>query len=346
MKNRSYWQRRYVKQLEEKIHSGELCIFVDKILILVFLVILTITGFFTFKKLYHQIQINKGAKELSLDRKILKIVFFDVGQGDSMLISVDNKNNILIDTGSGKDMVIQESEPGKLITEIDAGKEIIVPYLQKNNISLEGIIITHPHSDHFGGLFSIFEAEFYPKWFIDNGVATSYPLYEDVLKIVKKNNIKYSVAKPEQKIKVDDEIELVFLAPVNEYKSEVVDRAINNSSIVSKLVYKNFSMLFTGDIEIFAEMDLLEYKDHLKSTMLKIPHHGSFTSSSIPFLDKVQPEVAIISCGRGNPFGHPHQDTIEKLNSKKIKIFRTDQNGNITILTDGINYKILTEREY
>ncbi|MFN3550320.1 MAG: ComEC/Rec2 family competence protein [Endomicrobiia bacterium] len=345
MKNKNYWHRQYVKQLEEKIYSGELCIFVDKILILTFLVLLILLSFFTIRKVYYQIQLNKNVEKLSLDKKILKITFFDVGQGDATLISFD-REQILIDTGPGKGMLIQESEPGKLITEIDAGKEIIVPYLKKNNVTLTGIIITHPHSDHFGGLFSIFEAGFYPKWFIDNGIATSYPLYEEVLKIIKKKNVKYSIAKPTEKIKLDDEIELLFLGPVNEYKSEVVDRAINNSSIVAKLVYKNFSVLFSGDIEIFAEMDLLEYKDHLKSTVLKVPHHGSFTSASIPFLDKVQPKIAIISCGRGNPFGHPHQETIEKLNKRKITIFRTDQNGNITILTDGINYKVITEREY
>ncbi len=346
MKNKNYWNRRYVKQLEEKIYCGELCIFIDKILILTFLVILVFLGFFTFKKLYYQIQLNRNLEKLSFEKKILKITFFDVGQGDATLISSSNGENILIDAGSGEGMRIQESEPGKLITEIDAGKEIIVPYLKKNDVTLTGIIITHPHSDHFGGLFSIFEAGFYPKWFIDNAVPTSHPLYEDVLKIIKKKNIKYSVAKPGQRIKIDDEIELLFLAPVNEYKSEVVDRAINNSSIVAKLIYKNFSLLFTADIEIFAEMDLLEYKDQLNSTVLKVAHHGSFTSTSIPFLDKVNPKIAIISCGRGNPFGHPHQETIEKLNKRKITIFRTDQNGNITILTDGMNYKITKEFEY
>jgi competence protein ComEC len=345
MQSKKYWQRKYVKQLEEKLHSGEKFIFGDRIITVIVFIIFLVLGAFVLNKISHQVRLNNQTKLNFSSNEILKVVFFDVGQGDSSLISYKDKN-ILIDAGAGKDMVIQTSEPGKVVSEIDVGAEIIVPYLKKNNVVLEGIIISHPHSDHFGGLLSIFNAEFYPKWYIDNGFVTSHPAYYEILHIVKKKQVVYKVAKPEQKIEIDKDLYIEILAPVNEYKSEIVDRAVNNSSVVLKLVYKNFSVLFCGDIEIFAEMDLLEYKDKLKSKILKVPHHGSFTSTSLPFLDKVSPEVAIISCGKGNPFGHPHQETIEKLKNKKISIYRTDQNGMITILTDGIDYKVITEREY
>jgi len=345
MQSKKYWQRRYVKQLEEKLYFGEKFVFGDKLVISVVFFIFLVLGILVVNKIYQQAKLNKQTGFNLNNEEILKVVFFDVGQGDASLVSFKDKN-ILIDAGAGKDMVIQESEPGKIISEIDVGAEIIVPYFKKNNIILEGVIISHPHSDHFGGLFSIFNAGFYPKWFMDNGFATSHPLYYDVLQIVQQKRIAYKIAKPEQKIEFNEDLYIEILAPVNEYKSEVVDRAVNNSSIVLKLVYKDFSVLFCGDIEIFAEMDLLEYKEKLKSTVLKVPHHGSFTSTSLPFLDKVSPEIAVISCGRGNPFGHPHQETVEKLKNKKISIYRTDQNGTITILTNGINYKVLTEREY
>lgn len=345
---KNYWQRQYIKQLEEILYSGEKYIFVDRIIVFVLVVILVIVSIITFpkiqKKLYSQGVYDTETQ--TTEQAKLKIVFFDVSQGDGILIITPNGKNLLIDTGPGKGMLVQESEPGKLVTEIDAGKEVIVPYLRSHNITLTGIIITHPHSDHFGGCLSILESGFIPRWFADAGVSASHPDYYKLLQYVEKNRIKYKILTPQEKIDLDPEVNIEVLGPVQKYPSEVVDRAINNSSIVLKLEYKNFSVLFTGDIEIFAEMDLLEYKDKLKSKILKVAHHGSFTSTSEPFLDYVSPEVAIISCGKGNPFGHPHQETIDKLQKRKIKIYRTDQNGNITILTNGDNYWVSFEREY
>ncbi len=340
---KKYWHRKYVKFLEEQLHSNEPYVFVDKIILWIFVLCVVILLPATLGKLQQK---NEVVSAKLSSQNVLKIIFFDVTQGDSALITTPNGMNLLIDAGPGHGMVVQESDPGELVTEIDAGKEIILPYLKTHNILLTGIIVTHPHSDHFGGLVSIFNEGFYPKWFMDSGIETSHPVYYKILQEIKKKKIEYKIAKPQQKIFLDEDVEIEILAPVNKYSLEFVDRAVNNSSIVAKLTYKRISVLFTGDIEIFAEMDLLEYKDKLKSTILKIPHHGSFTSTSLPFLDSVSPEVAIISCGRGNPFGHPHSETIEKLNSRKIKIYRTDQNGNITLLTDGEFYNIVVEREY
>ncbi len=349
MKQKKYWHRQYVKQLEEKLHFGKSYVFVDKIITYVLLFVCIILIPFVVWKISVKTQNNlifaKQINELSKKEEILKIIFFDVSQGDSALVCLPNKKNFLIDTGPKEGLLIQESDPGKIVSEIDAGKEIIVPFLQKNNLTIEGIIITHPHSDHFGGTFSILDNGYVPCWFIDNGVETSHPMYYELLQRLKEKKVKYSIAKLE-KLDLCPSVDIEILAPVQTYQTENVDHAINNSSIVIKLTYKNFSVLFTGDIEIFAEMDLLEYKEKLKSTVLKVPHHGSFTSSSEPFLDMVSPEVAIISCGKGNPFGHPHTDTIDKLNKRKIKIYRTDQNGSISVITDGKNYFVETEREY
>lgn len=352
MKKRKYWHRQYVKRIEEIIHSGEPYMFIDKWLLYGVIILALFLSLLVFNKINKNFVVSESSEfdnitqNVTQSNKILKIVFFDVTQGDAALILTPSRINFLIDTGPGKGMVIQESEPGVLVTEIDAGSDVIVPYLKENNLSLDGILITHPHSDHFGGCLSILKLGYIPKWFIDNGVETSHPEYYQLLQLVSQHKINYKTAAPQQKLNIDPELEVEILAPVQKYSLENVDRAVNNSSIVLKITYRNFSVLFTGDIEVFAEMDLLEYKDKLKSTVLKIPHHGSFTSSSEPFLDKVSPEVAIISCGRGNPFGHPHQDTIDKLVERKIKIYRTDQNGNITVITDGETYKIFTEREY
>jgi len=133
-----------------------------------------------------------------------------------------------------------------------------------------------------------------------------------------------------------------FLGPISKYRGTKSDE--NNSSIVVKITYGNISLLFTGDIELEAENDLGGWRGELKSTILKIAHHGSKTSTTLPFLDRVAPEIAIISSGSGNPFGHPSDETIKKLTDKNITIHRTDQNGTITLLTDGASLKITAER--
>lgn len=348
MNKRKYWHRQYVKQLEEKLHSGEPYIFGDKIIIYSLLAIFVFLVVLTVQKIHSRTKkdLVSISFETTSEGKNLKIVFFDVTQGDSILISLPNGKNMLIDGGPGKGMVVQESEPGVLVTEIDAGKEVIVPYLQEYNININGIVVTHPHSDHFGGVISILNSGFIPEWFMDAKVETPHPEYLKLLNLVYEKKINYKIALPQQKIMLDPEVDIEIFAPVQKYPSDLVDRAVNNSSIVIKLTYKNFSVLFTGDIETFAEMDLLEYKEKLKSTILKIPHHGSFTSTSEPFLDFVSPEVAVISCGRGNPFGHPHQVTLDKLTQRGIKIYRTDQNGNITVTSDGVRYNVSIDREY
>ena len=118
---------------------------------------------------------------------------------------------------------------------------------------------------------------------------------------------------------------------------------LNNNSMVCKLIYKNFSMLFTGDIEEIAEKAILEkYTDNniLEANVLKVAHHGSKTSSTIDFLKTVSPKISLIGVGEDNSFGHPSKSTINNLNALNCKIYRTDKNGEITITSNGENIKI------
>jgi hypothetical protein len=121
---------------------------------------------------------------------------------------------------------------------------------------------------------------------------------------------------------------------------------LNNNSVVVRLDYKAFSCLFTGDIEKERERQLLtESKSNLNVDILKVAHHGSSSSSSPLFIKSVGPKIAVISCGQGNKYGHPHQETISLLQSLGIEIYRTDLSGTILIKTDGIDYQIFTEKE-
>lgn len=269
---------------------------------------------------------------------LLRVIFFDVGQGDAALITTPGGKNILIDAGSLKGATIEESEEGTLITEIDAAEKVLIPYFNQHNISkLDALIITHPHIDHFGGALKILDSTTV-QLYVDNGAAVPNPYFEELLKKVRKKKIKYFTPLPGDELPIkEDNLEIKFLTLPRPFTPEDYS-SINNSSLVIKLRYKNFTVLFTGDIEKEAELELLNWGEELRATILKIPHHGSQTSSTLPFLEAVNPSIAVISCGRGNPYGHPHDSVIMRLTELGIETLRTDEKGGIVFVTDGIKY--------
>ena len=214
----------------------------------------------------------------------LKIYFIDVGQGDSTLIVTPKNKKILIDGGEGKTNVLFQYLLDRRINKIDY------------------IIISHFDSDHCNGLIEIIE-----KMRVENIVMSKQSKeseeYKKILEIIKQKNIKVSSVKAEDKIIIEKNLYTKILNPAEKFEFQ----DLNNNAIVAKLVYKNFSMLFTGDIE------KAEYKNELKSTILKVAHHGSKTSTSEEFLKYVEPQIALIGVGENNKFGHPNQITIEKL---------------------------------
>jgi len=239
--------------------------------------------------------------------------FIDVGQGDCILIQVNNKN-LLIDSGTG-----------------DSAKKI-VKYLKNNSITkLDYVIATHPHDDHIGGMSSVIDAfkvdEFYaPK------VTSSLQAFEDMVISLKNKNLKIKVAKPNIALDLGPNTSCVMLSP---NKTNYED--INNYSCAIKLSYKNSTYLFTGDIEKLAEKEILDKGYDLKAEVLKVAHHGSNSSTSEEFLNKVSPKVAVISCGTYNSYGHPNKEILDKLKKSNCTIYRTDLNKNIILISDGIN---------
>lgn len=248
----------------------------------------------------------------------LKINFVDVGQGDSTFIITPKNKTILIDGG------------GSNTGSFDVGENTLLPYiLDKGYNKIDLMIISHFDSDHVGGLLTILEEIKVEKVLIAKQEEQSEN-YKRFFNIVKEKNIPVIVGKRGDKINIEKDLYLDILFPESE---QIEENMINNNSLVFNIHYNNFSMLFTGDIEEIAEKRIIEItnKSRLKADIIKIPHHGSKTSSTRELLEIVLPKIALIGVGKDNLFGHPSSETIDKLNELKIKTYRTDINGEIMI---------------
>ncbi len=242
----------------------------------------------------------------------LRVVFFDVGQGDAIFIRTPQKHHILIDGGPG-DVVLEKLE-----------KEL--PFFYK---PIDLIILSHPHEDHVSGLIEVLN-----RYNVENIVCTGV-LGESAISRRWNEMINergYKEARAGQKISANN-FHITTLYPVESVKDEVI-KDLNAFSIISRLVFKDKqSFLFMGDSYITQEKEVISfYKESdvtLKSDVLKIGHHGSKTSTSEDFLKEVMPRVAVITTGDNNRYGHPHIETIRRLEEFRIRTMRTDKDGDV-----------------
>ena len=251
----------------------------------------------------------------------MNIYFIDVGQGDSTFIVTPNNKTILIDGG------------GSTSKEFDIGKNTLVPYvLDRGFTKIDLIIVSHFDDDHVGGVLTVMEELKVCQVIISKQEENSEN-YKKFKEIVKEKKIKVKVVNKGDRLHIEKNIFIDILWPNNE--KQICENITNNNSIVCKLHYKSFSMLFTGDIEEVAEKQILEeYKNKYKifnSTVLKLAHHGSKTSSTQEFLELVNPKIALIGVGENNRFGHPNDDVLERLENISTRIYRTDINGEISM---------------
>lgn len=250
--------------------------------------------------------------------KFLKVKFLDVGQGDAEFIETPDKKQILVD--GGPDLSILEK----------IGREMA---FYDRYIDL--VILSHPEADHLNGLIEVLK-RYQIGAVITNGVIRETSQYKEFMDTIKAKRIPVYIAKSGGEIDFNENIKIDILYPSENLKGKILSDS-NNSSIVAKLIYNNFETIFTGDIEKSVENKLVESEIDLNSDILKIAHHGSKTSTSEEFLKAVNALVAIIEVGKDNKYGHPHQEVLDRL--KNLRIFQTGKDGDIEILSDGINYR-------
>ncbi|MDQ7785899.1 MAG: ComEC/Rec2 family competence protein, partial [Desulfomonilaceae bacterium] len=247
----------------------------------------------------------------------LAVHFIDVGQGDAALVQTPSGGTVII----------------------DGGDRAVVEYLRKQGVdTIDVMVSTHPHADHIGGLITVLE-RFPVKKVVDPGVPHTTQTYEEYLTLLLKKDVEFIEGGHGMEIEVDPVITLEIYGPV-----EVSEEDLNNSSIVIRLAYVNgdFSVLFTGDMMEEAEKTFCDLNVDVRSTVLKVGHHGSRASTSKEFLQRVSPEAAVISSGAGNSYGHPHPETLQRLSG--LSVYRTDRHGDVVIRSDGRTYKVWTSR--
>lgn len=273
----------------------------------------------------------------------LKITMLNVGQGDAFLVQTKTQN-ILIDTSD-----VDERE--KLVSE-----------LEKAGVTkFDKVILTHPHADHIGGIDKILKDKKYKiSEVYDNGIASTSKLYLNYMKSIQKKKIKHVSLKAGDVLDFGDGVKFNVLYPTQDLVDAVNNGAQktdpNNESIVGRLVYKNFSMMFTGDAEKQVESILWADNDakNLQSTILKAGHHGSRTASTENFVQTVKPSYVLISAGEptdkrgGNTYNHPHRKPLETYLKNGIpaqNIFWTWKNGTVVIVSNGKDFSITPEIE-
>lgn len=256
-----------------------------------------------------------GTPQQTATDALAKVHFLDVGQGDCILIQLD-----------GKTMLIDAAEADQA--------EKIVSYLEAQGIQkLDYVLGTHPHADHIGGLRAVIEqfeiGEIYlPK------VTHTTTTYQKLLQATQDKGQKVHTAKAGITVCQGDGYKAEMLSPQKDTYEDV-----NNTSIVLKLTVGDTAFLFTGDAEAEVEKDL----NGVQADVLKVGHHGSRTSSSAAFLQRVQPKIAVISCGKDNEYGHPHKETLQSLAAVGATVYRTDQNGTILCTSDGKTVTVTTQ---
>jgi competence protein ComEC len=264
---------------------------------------------------------------------LLSVTYLDVGQGDSAFIRFPDGSNMLIDGG------------GSLGSKYDVGERVVNPFLLRHwALTIDRMVVSHPDADHLMGLLAVLKNR-RVREVIDIGASHPSFAYRDFLRLVLAEGIGqdgYRTPYCGMVLRKGKGWEATVLYP--EVQGGEFPKA-NNNSIVVKITYGDVTFLFVGDIESEAEEELVStLGGEIDVDILKVPHHGSSTSSSPIFLEATTPEVAVISVGRGNFYGHPAPEVMERYKSYGIDVYRTDEDGAVAVVTDGHSFRVETAR--
>jgi len=252
----------------------------------------------------------------------LDVFFLDVAQADCILLKTAG-HNMLIDAGNtGQD-------------------KLILDYLTKYDVTtLDYLVATHPHADHIGSMTSVVKAMNNINMVLMPDKSHTTKTFENLIKAIDEKDIPVTMPKPGDTFTLGS-ANIQVLAPC----STTTYKDLNDYSLVLRVEFGDTVFLFTGDAETKSEDEQLLNDYSLKADVIKISHHGSRTSSTQKYLDRVSPKYAVISCGTGNTYGHPHKETMTRLTAMEIPIYRTDIDGTIIFVTDGKQITITVEHE-
>jgi competence protein ComEC len=260
----------------------------------------------------------------------LAIHMIDVGQGDAIAIRSPRGRWLLIDAGPASD-------------RFNAGKSQVVPFLLRHQASrISAVIISHPHLDHFGGLAAVSE-RIRVTAVIDPGMAVTSAEYDSLLAVAARAKLQWLRARTGSTVDFDG-ARIEFLAPDSVPLDASADA--NEYSLVMRVDYGEFSALFLGDLPTAQERELVQrYGARLDVDLLKVAHHGSGGSSSAELLLTTSPDVALVPVGRRNRYRHPHPAALERLEQSGARIFRTDQDGSVTVTVDAAGRMAVETRQ-
>jgi competence protein ComEC len=246
----------------------------------------------------------------------LAIDFFDVGQGDALLVAAANGNQVLID-GGPSDAIL-----AKLGQAMPLGDR-----------EIELVILTHPDADHLSGLVETLK-RYRVDEILETGIADSSAEYQAWNDLIKEKQVPVVFAQAGQTIGIADNLGIKILYPFGKINGQNFGEKTNNTSIVGKIFYGRNSLLFTGDAEAAAENSLLYSGEDLRADILQVGHHGSKNSTAEEFLKAISPSQAVIQVGAKNSYGHPTAEVLDRLKSQNVEIFRTDKQGDIDFSCD------------